>query len=168
MGVSGAGKTTLAQGIVDATGWDFLEGDELHPPENVAKMSSGTPLTDEDRWPWLRAVGEWISGREAKGEPAVIACSALRRSYRDLLREGREHVEFLMIDVPAEELHRRLEERTDHYMKASMLQSQLDTLEPLEGDEPGITLRSDGDEDQALADALAELELADPRQAGRA
>ncbi|MBM6547153.1 gluconokinase [Janibacter sp. YIM B02568] len=168
MGASGAGKTTLAQGIVDATGWDFLEGDELHPPENVAKMTSGRPLTDEDRWPWLRSVGEWISEREAKGEPAVIACSALRRVYRDLLREGREHVEFLMIEVPAEELHRRLEERTDHYMKASMLQSQLDTLEPLEADEPGVTLRSGGDEGQALADALVELDLQGRDQAGRA
>lgn len=168
MGASGAGKSTLAKGVVEATGWPFLEGDDLHPESNVEKMSNGVPLTDEDRWPWLRAVGAWISEREAKGESAVVACSALRRAYRDLLREGRDHVEFLMIDVPAEELHRRLEERTDHYMKASMLQSQLDTLEPLEPDEPGFTLESEGDEDQALADALTELGLGGPGQTGRA
>lgn len=175
MGVSGAGKTTLARGVVAATGWTFLEGDELHPQANIDKMASGTPLTDEDRWPWLREIGVWISAREAAGESAVISCSALRRSYRDLLREDRPYVEFLHIDVPEDELYRRLEERTDHFMKASMLRSQLDTLEPIEADEPGVVVRSDGDEEVALAESLRALGLAegtaaadDGGQAGRA
>ncbi|MCM3554448.1 gluconokinase [Janibacter melonis] len=159
MGVSGAGKTTLAEGVVAATGWAFLEGDRLHPEANIAKMAEGHPLTDEDRWPWLRAIGEWVSDREAKGESAVIACSALKRSYRDLLREGREHVEFFLLDVPEEELYRRLETREGHYMKASMLRSQLDTLEPFGADEPARTLRSDGDEDEALRETLELLGL---------
>lgn len=160
MGVSGAGKTTLAQGVVEATGWDFLEGDELHPQANIDKMSQGRPLTDEDRWPWLRAVGEWISERQAKGESAVVACSALRRVYRDVLREGRPQVEFLLVDVDEAELHRRLEERPDHFMKASLLRSQLETLEPLEPDEVGVVVRSEGDEDQALTGSLRALGIA--------
>lgn len=159
MGVSGAGKTTLAEGIVAATGWDFLEGDFLHPQSNIDKMAHGTPLTDEDRWPWLEAVGEWISERERRGVSAVIACSALRRAYRDLLREGRPHVEFLLLDVDEDELYRRLEERTDHFMKASMLRYQLDTLEPIEVDEPGRIVASDGDEASALRASLRALRL---------
>lgn len=168
MGVSGAGKTTLAKGVVEATGWEFLEGDSMHPRANVAKMASGTPLTDEDRWPWLRAIADWIDQREAEGVNAVIACSALKRSYRDLLRQDRPHVEFFLIDVPEDELRRRLEEREDHFMKVSMLRSQLDTLERLEPDEPGITLRSSGDEDEALRRTIELLGVGPDDQAGSA
>ena len=167
MGVSGAGKTTLAKGVADATGWDFLEGDALHPRANIAKMASGHPLTDEDRWPWLEAIGDWIDARERERESAVIACSALKRSYRDLLCEGRPHVEFFLIDVPEEELHRRLEQRDDHFMKASMLRSQLDTLErPDPRTEPAAVLRSDGDEDEALRLTLEALGVEDASHAG--
>src|SRR6478735_3329764 len=91
MGVSGTGKTTVARGIAAATGWEFAEGDDFHSEANVAKMRAAEPLTDDDRWPWLESIGDWISGKEAVGESAVVACSALRRVYRDLLRRGRPH-----------------------------------------------------------------------------
>src|SRR6478752_6936524 len=89
MGVSGAGKTTVGRGIAEAMGWEYAEGDDFHPEANVAKMASGHPLTDEDRWPWLHAIGDWLGARERAGESAVVTCSALRRVYRDLLRDGR-------------------------------------------------------------------------------
>ena len=94
MGVSGVGKSTFAKGLSTLMRWPFVEGDALHPEANLAKMSSGQPLTDEDRWPWLRAIGEWISQEIAAGSSGVVTCSALRRAYRDLLREGRPEVVF--------------------------------------------------------------------------
>ena len=97
MGVSGSGKSTVAGILAGQLGWDLEEGDDLHPATNVAKMHAGIPLTDEDRWPWLEAIGDWISAKEARGESAVVTCSALRRVYRDLLREGRPHVRFLHV-----------------------------------------------------------------------
>ena len=84
MGVSGSGKTTVAEGVADRTGWIFAEADAFHPQANIDKMASGTPLTDEDRWPWLESIGEWISAKEGRGESAVVTCSALRRVHRDL------------------------------------------------------------------------------------
>src|SRR3954471_9810308 len=89
MGVSGSGKSTVAKGISTVMGWEFAEGDAFHSEANVAKMHGGQPLTDEDRWPWLAAIGEWISGKEAAAESAVVTCSALRRAYRDVLRQDR-------------------------------------------------------------------------------
>ena len=94
MGVSGVGKTTVATGLAAALGWTYAEGDDFHPEANVAKMAAGVPLTDEDRWPWLRSIGAWMSAEIAAGRSAVVTCSALRRSYRDLLREGRPEVVF--------------------------------------------------------------------------
>ena len=101
MGVSGSGKTTLATGIAQRMGWQFREGDELHPPANVEKMSRGEALTDEDRWPWLEAIGQWLDEQAARGESAVVTCSALRRTYRDLLRQGRPGVSLHGIRRPA-------------------------------------------------------------------
>jgi gluconokinase len=159
MGVSGSGKTTLAVGIADHEHWLYQEGDELHPPANVAKMSRGEPLTDEDRWPWLDAIGRWLDERAAAGESAVLTCSALRRVYRDRLREGRPGVRFCHVAVSAETLRTRLEQRRDHYMPASLLPSQLATLEPLAADEPGVTVSAEGDPAHVLAGALGALGL---------
>ena len=140
MGVSGSGKSTVAAELVDRLGWEFAEGDEFHPPENVAKMAAGHPLDDEDRWPWLRTLAGWIGEHEAAGRSVIVTCSALKRSYRDLLREGHPSVWFAHVDVDDDVLRSRLEARTGHYMPASLLGSQLATLEPLEADEPGAAI----------------------------
>lgn len=159
MGVSGSGKTTVAQGVAKATGFRFAEGDDFHSQANRDKMASGHPLTDEDRWPWLRTIGEWISERTAAGESTVVTCSALKRTYRDLLREERPEVSFCHVDVDIEELQQRVANRKGHYMPASLLQSQLDTLEPLDDDEPGVTVLTSGDPDQVLQQVLTALDL---------
>jgi gluconokinase len=161
MGVSGSGKTTLGRGLADRLHWRFQEGDELHPRANVEKMSRGEPLTDEDRWPWLDAIGEWLDERERAGESAVLTCSALRRSYRDRLRSGRPGVRFCHVDAPEEVLRDRLEHRQGHYMPASLLPSQLDTLEPLADDEPGVVVAAENDPDDVLAEALEALGLSE-------
>jgi len=159
MGVSGSGKTTLAEGIAERLDWRFQEGDDLHPRTNVEKMSRGEPLTDDDRRPWLDAIGRWLDERAAAGESAVLTCSALRRVYRDRLREGRPGVRFCHVVVSAETLRDRLEHRRGHYMPPSLLPSQLATLEPLGDDEPGVTVIADGEPDDVVAEALELLGL---------
>ncbi len=159
MGVSGSGKTTVGIALADSLGWEFVDGDDLHPPANVSKMAAGVPLTDDDRWPWLETIGRWIDVRRSAGAGAVVACSALRRSYRDLLRRGRPEVRFCHLAVDADHLRERLAHRRGHYMPASLLASQLSSLEPLDEDEPGVTL--DGREGLArvVAEARAALGL---------
>jgi gluconokinase len=161
MGVSGSGKTTLGKGIAERLHWRFQEGDELHPRANVEKMSRGEPLTDDDRWPWLDAIVAWLDECARAGENAVLTCSALRRRYRDRLRSGTPGVRFCHVDVPEEVLRDRLEHRRGHYMPASLLPSQLDTLEPLTDDEPGVVVSAEGDPDEVLAEALEALGLSE-------
>jgi gluconokinase len=161
MGVSGSGKTTLARGIAERMGWRFQEGDDLHPRANVEKMSRGEPLTDDDRWPWLDAIGEWVDQQAAAGESVVLTCSALRRAYRDRLRRGRPEVRFCHVTASAALLQDRLEHRRGHYMPASLLPSQLATLEPLADDEPGVTVSAEGDPAVVLASALHLLGLSE-------
>ena len=157
MGVSGSGKSTVAEGLSTVLGCEFAEGDAFHPDANVEKMRTGTPLTDEDRWPWLEAIGEWISGKESRGESAVVTCSALRRVYRDLLRRGRPHVRFLHVTAESDVIPARMEHRPGHYMPPSLLASQLATLEPLGDDEPGVVITTDGTPAQVLDRALDAL-----------
>lgn len=140
MGVAGSGKSSVMAALVARLGWPALEGDELHPPSNVAKMAAGMPLTDADRQPWLAAIGGWIDEREAERRSSIVTCSALRRAYRETLRRGRPSVWLVHLDVPREVLESRIRRRSGHFMPASMLDSQLATLEPLEPDEPGTTL----------------------------
>jgi gluconokinase len=140
MGVSGCGKTTLARALAERLGCPFAEGDDLHPAANVLKMAAGHPLDDEDRLPWLRDVAVWIAAHEAAGSAAVLTCSALRRSYRDLLREGNPSVWFAHLHPSPAVLAERLARRTGHYMPASLLDSQLRTLEPLQDGEPGAVV----------------------------
>jgi gluconokinase len=156
MGVSGSGKTTVARGVAARRGWTYLEGDDFHPRANVTKMASGRPLDDEDRWPWLRAVAERIGTAEVSGEDLVVTCSALKRTYRDLLRDGHPSVRFCLLDVSPDELRRRLHTRRGHYMPASLLDSQLATLEPLGPDERGVTVPADEDPDRVLRDVLGD------------
>jgi carbohydrate kinase (thermoresistant glucokinase family) len=143
MGVSGAGKSTIARCLADELGWDFAEGDDLHPPANVAKMAAGEPLTDADREPWLEAVAGWIDDEISSGRHGVITCSALKRSYRDLL--SRPQVLFVYLSVPRTELEQRMRNRKGHYMPASLLDSQLNTLEPPEPDETALTVAAGDD-----------------------
>ena len=159
MGVSGSGKTTLGEGIAEAMGWLYAEGDDFHSQANVSKMASGVPLTDEDRWPWLRAIGTWIDEHERDGRSAVVTCSALKRAYRDLLREGRDHVRFVYLDVPQKVLEERLAKRTGHYMPPSLLPSQLSALEPLQDDEDGVVVHAHQTPEASLAEALDLLGL---------
>ncbi|MGU3432842.1 gluconokinase [Actinomycetes bacterium M1A6_2h] len=138
MGVSGSGKTTIAGAIAGRLGWELQEGDDLHPDANVDKMAHGTPLTDEDRWPWLDRVAAWIDDHLTAGTSGVITCSALKRSYRDVLR--RDAVHFVYLDATRDELEKRLMRRQGHYMPASLLDSQLATLEPPSDDEQVFTV----------------------------
>jgi gluconokinase len=162
MGVAGSGKTTVAKGLAVSMHWIFAEGDAFHPEANVEKMHSGVPLTDEDRWPWLRLIGEWMDGQVDEGISSVVTCSALRRVYRDLLREGRPNVRFCHITAPEAAIADRLDHRAGHYMPPSLLPSQLATLEPLEPDEPGVTVSGEGSETEVLDRALHALGLMPP------
>ena len=158
MGVSGSGKSTVAATLVDRLGWEFAEGDEFHPPANVEKMRAGHPLDDEDRWPWLRSLAAWIGTQESAGRSAVVTCSALKRSYRDLLREGHPSVWFAHVTTDPGVIGERLEHRTGHYMPASLLESQLATLEPLADDEPGARVPGAGSPPSVVAELLAALD----------
>lgn len=128
-GVSGSGKTTLARAVAEATGAVFLDADDLHSAQAKAAMAAGVPLTDADRWPWLARVRDAIADSAARGESLVVACSALRRAYRAVLAEA-PGVTFVLLDLPAEVLGARLRARTEHFMPAGLLDSQLATLEP--------------------------------------
>lgn len=141
MGVAGAGKSSVMAELARRLHWPTLEGDDLHPPANVARMAAGVALTDADRGPWLAAVAAWIGERERERRSSIVTCSALRRRYRDVLRRGHPWIWFVHLAAPEAVLRRRIEGRSGHYMPASMLDSQLATLEPLEADEPGTTLR---------------------------
>lgn len=140
MGVSGCGKSTVGRLLADARGDDYVEGDEFHPLENVAKMSAGQPLDDEDRAGWLRALKEQIAGARERGVGLVISCSALRKPYRDLLREADPALRFAHLHGPRALIAERLAARRNHYMPPLLLDSQLATLEPLAPGEQGICL----------------------------
>jgi gluconokinase len=141
MGVSGCGKSTAAEAIASRVGVRYADGDGFHPDTNLAKMRAGTPLTDDDRWPWLDEIGAWLATYSDEG--AVVACSALRRAYRDRLRAAAPRTSFLHLAGPQEVVQRRLDARSDHFMPPSLLQSQYDTLEPLYDDEAGVTIDLD-------------------------
>lgn len=145
MGITGSGKSAVMHALAERLNWACAEGDEFHSASNVQKMAGGRPLTDADRRPWLEALAAWIGEREAAGTDAIVTCSALRRSYRDLLRDGHPTVWFAHLVAPRELIASRMERRSGHYMPLSLLQSQLDTLEPLDRDEPGAVIdASDG------------------------
>jgi carbohydrate kinase (thermoresistant glucokinase family) len=140
MGVSGVGKSTIAEQLNTHLHWPFQEGDDLHPPANVDKMKHGIPLTDEDRLPWLHAIKAWIDARLAAGEPGIVTCSALKRAYRDLLVDHRDAVRILYLHADKETITEHLAKRTGHFMPPVLLESQLRTLEEPQADEHAITV----------------------------
>lgn len=156
MGVSGSGKTKVAKALSKQWGYAYIEADDLHSAEEIAKMASGQPLDDEDRLPWLHRVGERIREEESIGRRTVTACSALKRAYRDVLREYAPTAFFVMLDRPFDVVQARVESRRHSFMPASLLKSQYETLEPLGADESGIRvdLSSTHDVVRAIASAL--------------
>jgi len=158
MGVTGTGKSTVGSLLAARLGWDVQEGDDLHPATNVAKMASGRPLSDADRWPWLERVHGWIAEHLAAGRPGVITCSSLRRAHRDQLRGP--GVVFVHLVGSRQQIRARLDGRTDHFMPASLLDSQLATLEPLQPDEDGVVVPIGGTPAEEAGRALTLLEAA--------
>ena len=153
MGVSGSGKSTVGAAIAQRLRVPFADADDFHPPANVAKMSAGTPLDDDDRWPWLEAIGEWLVAHDTSG--GVMSCSALKRRYRDQLRHHAQGITFLHLDGSHEVISARQASRPGHFMPASLLHSQFATLEPLAPDERGTVLDIDQDIDAIVDRYLA-------------
>jgi gluconokinase len=149
-GVSGSGKSTVGAALAGRLGWNWADGDAFHPAGNIAKMAAREPLTDADRIPWLDEIGRWIDKAAAAGEPAVIACSALKRSYRDRLRADRPQVRMVYLIVDLKTLHQRLTDRQGHMFHADMLGSQLSTLEPPTPDEDVLMVQSTGPVEQTV------------------
>lgn len=141
MGVSGSGKSTVGAALAQRLGVPFEDADDLHPPANIAKMSAGIPLDDDDRRPWLETIGKWLAAHDDHG--GVVSCSALKRAYRDQLRAHAERAVFVHLHGTREVIARRQASRPGHFMPASLLDSQFDTLEPLGDDEAGVVIDVD-------------------------
>ena len=160
MGVSGSGKSTIADRLAARLDWRFEDGDGFHPPGNVAKMSAGQPLTDDDRRPWLQAIADEIDRVSRQGERLVVACSALKRSYRDILSHGRKDVGFVFLDGSYELIASRLAARKGHFMPPGLLASQFKTLEPPDTSEHPVTVSIDGPVETIVDDIIHQLKLA--------
>ena len=159
MGVSGSGKTTVAERLADKLGWRFVEGDRLHPPANVEKMRRGIPLTDADRAPWLDRIGEEIKLWAAEGQSGVLTCSALKRAYRDRIRSARPDVRFVYLRGSEALIKSRVAARHHEYMPASLLRSQFEALEEPSPDEEVVTIDAGGSPDAEVAAVIAALDL---------
>ncbi len=163
MGPAGAGKSTLGIALATALDVPVLEGDALHPPESVARMRAGQPLTDDDRWPWLARTRGWIDARLASGEGGVVACSALRRAYREVLIRGQEDtVRLVSLEATPSLLSERLARRTGHFFPPDLLDSQLATLEPPADDEHPVRVPAEWPVSRAVAGVLRALGRAAP------
>jgi carbohydrate kinase (thermoresistant glucokinase family) len=158
MGVSGVGKSTIAEALNVHLRWPFQEGDDLHSAANVAKMKHHIPLTDEDRWPWLQSVKDWIDARVASDQPGLVTCSALKRKYRDMLIDGRPMVRVLYLRADVAVLEEHVEQRTGHFMPPDLLESQLQTLEEPAADEHPITVQVQGEVEDTVRAILKVLE----------
>ncbi|WP_310410879.1 gluconokinase [Mycoplana sp. BE70] len=160
MGVSGSGKTSVAKALAERLSLPFLEGDQLHPPANVEKMSRGIPLTDADRWPWLDRIGDGLHAAAAAGEGIVVSCSALKRTYRDRLRAAAGgDLNFVFLDGSRDVLLARLQARRNHFMPANLLDSQLSTLEDPTGERGVVTVGVDAPLEAIVEDGLQKLSV---------
>lgn len=157
MGVSGSGKSTVGAELAARLGRSFADGDDFHSDANRAKMGAGQPLTDEDRWPWLGTIGAYLRDEMIAGRPTVVACSALKRVYRDRIRAAGASVYFVFLTGNEELLLDRMQGRAGHFMKADMLASQLAILEPLDPDEFGVTVNVTGEVPEIVTAALADF-----------
>lgn len=157
MGVSGSGKTTIAKILAARLGWPFEEGDALHPESNIAKMKAGTPLTDADRRPWLARVAAWIDRQRESGQGGIITCSALKRSYRDMIIGDRPDVRLVYLHGSRDLIASRVAKRRGHFMPASLLDSQFDTLEEPSPDENPLTVDVGGSPDEIADEILRRL-----------
>jgi gluconokinase len=159
MGVSGSGKSTIGDKLAERLCWSYEDGDRFHPASNVAKMSVGQPLTDEDRWPWLQAIADEIDRICMAGGHAVIACSALKRVYRDVLVHGRGDVRIIFLDGTQELIAARLAQRKGHFMPPGLLASQFKTLEPPGPAEKPVTVSIDAPVEAIVDDIIRQLGL---------
>jgi gluconokinase len=159
MGVSGSGKSTIADKLAMRIGWTYEDGDQFHPASNVAKMKAGHPLTDEDRWPWLRAIAAEIDRGCKAREHLVIACSALKRAYRDILVHGRSDVRIIFLDGTQQLIADRLAKRKGHFMPPDLLPSQFRTLEPPMPDENPLTVSIDASVEAIVDDIVGKLAM---------
>ena len=159
MGVSGSGKSTIADKLAERLHWSYEDGDKFHPASNVAKMSAGQPLTDEDRWPWLQAIADEIDRVCRIGGHVVIACSALKRAYRSVLVHGRRDVRFVFLSGTQALIADRLTRRKGHFMPPGLLDSQFKTLEPPAADENPVTVSIDASVDAIIEDIVRQLGL---------
>lgn len=157
MGVSGSGKTTVAMMLAGKLGYVFAEGDEFHSQANRDKMHAGHPLNDDDRAPWLKSIQEWMSAEARAGHSTVVACSALRKKYRDVLRAAEGNTIFVHVHPPVELTAERMEARAGHFMPPTLLDSQVATLEELEPDERGFKITSTGAPEEVLVEVLEQL-----------
>jgi len=161
-GVSGSGKTTIGGLLAERLGWPFADGDSFHPAANIAKMAAGIALTDEDRWPWLSAIGAWMDARAAAGESGVLACSALKRVYREALLDGRPAAKLVFLDVGHDLDARRLAARRGHFFPAKLLDSQFDDLEVPRPAEGALVLTAQGTPAELVDAIISALHLAAP------
>ncbi|CAL9408390.1 gluconokinase [Streptomyces griseomycini] len=155
MGVAGTGKTTIGPLLAARFGVPYAEADDFHPPANIAKMSAGVPLTDEDRLPWLDAIGDWARGRAGLG--GVVSCSALKRAYRDRLRAAAPDVVFVHLTGDRALIEDRMSHRQGHFMPTALLDSQFATLQPLEADEAGVAVDVTGSPEEITEQAVTAL-----------
>lgn len=162
MGVSGSGKSTVAERLAARLGWRFADGDGFHPASNVAKMSAGQPLIDDDRRPWLQAIADEIDRVCESGQRVVVACSALKRAYRDILSHGRSDIRFVFLDGSEALIASRLALRKGHFMPPGLLASQFRTLEPPNSGEHPITVSIDASVDEIVDDIIRQLEPVTP------
>jgi gluconokinase len=159
MGVSGSGKSTIAEKLAQRLSWTYEDGDRFHPASNVAKMSAGHPLTDEDRWPWLQAIADEIDRVCKASEHVVIACSALKRSYRDVLVHGRRDIRIVYLNGTQELIAGRLAQRKGHFMPPGLLVSQFKTLEPPGADENPVIVSIDASVEEIVNDTVSQMGL---------
>lgn len=165
MGVAGTGKTTIGPLLAARLGVPYAEGDDFHPPANIAKMSAGTPLDDSDRWPWLDAIGQWAHSRAGLG--GVVSSSALKRAYRDRLRAAAPDAVFLHLTGDRELIKERMRERKGHFMPTALLDSQYAALQPLQEDEAGVSVDVSGSPEDITERAVAALRRLDSNQASQ-